>query len=64
MKKQTALQESNAETIYTSEADVRPGVVKVTAEEVEDSLTRTTEYGIHVLNGCSRVRRRPLVLKF
>jgi hypothetical protein len=42
-------------------AHVRPSVVKITAKDIEDSLTWTTKYGIYVVNGRGRMRgaRRP-----
>jgi hypothetical protein len=47
-------------------AHVRPGVVKITAEDIEDSMTWTTEYGIYVVNGRGKMRgvRRPSPLAF
>jgi hypothetical protein len=37
-------------------AHVRPGVVKITAKDIEDGLTWTTEYGIYVVKGRGRMR--------
>jgi hypothetical protein len=42
-------------------AHVCSGVVKITAEDIEESLTCTMEYGIYLVNGRERMRgvRRP-----